>query len=378
MKGGGQGGGWTDASQIFEGSRWEVARWIGYPAASERGVRGSREKDADVLGRVGKRVIKTEGHGPRLQGGMDRHYTTGGYPAREEVAAGSAGLQSLTPRAYATKVFYISTGFCEGIGTLTMSLAEKGPLLTAPPATSGKQEKLIQRLKRLINFNRWLLFLAMFVALTCAGRDHISDRRTSNRDLASTRCPAQPAPLNVGIDWDPLADSIYASLAVKRLSKSVQIATESFDDLPTSPSDPAYNKFNAFHHFLRLEFPKVMSEPLKHEMVNTHGHLFTWEGSHPDLQPILLMAHSDTVPVLPDTLDQWIYPPLEGIVTVNASESTPGTWLWGRGVSDCKNQLMGILGALERLVTEEFKPERTILVASGFDEEVSPVNRMLP
>jgi Gly-Xaa carboxypeptidase len=31
---------------------------------------------------------------------------------------------------------------------------------------------------------------------------------------------------------------------------------------------------------------------------------------------------------------------------------------------------MGILGATERLVTEGFKPERTIIIASGFDEEV--------
>ena len=43
----------------------------------------------------------------------------------------------------------------------------------------------------------------------------------------------------------------------------------------------------------------------------------------------------------------------------------------GRGVNDCKNSLMGIFGAMERLVTEGFEPERTILVANGFDEEVS-------
>jgi Gly-Xaa carboxypeptidase len=80
----------------------------------------------------------------------------------------------------------------------------------------------------------------------------------------------------------------------------------------------------------------------------------------------------DTVPVLPATLDLWTYPPFEGTITKDASPSTPGTWVWGRGSSDCKNSLLGIYAAIERLVSEGFQPERTILISNGFDEEVSP------
>ena len=136
-------------------------------------------------------------------------------------------------------------------------------------------------------------------------------------------------------------------------------------------SDPVYDKFYAFEDWLQAEYPTLFTSPIEHEMVNVHGHLFTWKGSNPDLQPILLMSHTDVVPVLPATLDQWTYPPFEGTISVDGTPSTPGTWVWGRGSSDCKNSLVGIYAAVEKLVMDGFEPERTIIIANGFDEEVS-------
>ena len=74
-------------------------------------------------------------------------------------------------------------------------------------------------------------------------------------------------------------------------------------------------------------------------MVNTHGHLFTWTGTNKALQPIILMAHEDVVPVLPATLDKWTYPPFEGKVD--------DKWVWGRGAADCKNQVRRVAFLLE-------------------------------
>ncbi|OCF36827.1 Gly-X carboxypeptidase [Kwoniella heveanensis CBS 569] len=187
--------------------------------------------------------------------------------------------------------------------------------------------------------------------------------------LEGAKCPHQPKALNVGTDWDPLTDKIYGELAAKRLSKAVQINTESYDNFPKNASDPVFDKHYAFAHFIENEYTKLYTD-IKHETVNVHGHLFTWEGSNKSLKPILLMAHIDTVPVLPATLDQWTYPPFEGTVTHDATPETPGTWVWGRGSSDCKNSLLGIYGAVERLITEGFQPERTIIIANGFDEEI--------
>lgn len=207
------------------------------------------------------------------------------------------------------------------------------------------------------------------------GRSYHSTRTFTTAQLAEAKCPAQPPALDVGSKWNPLIDGEFAQLAAKRLSKAVQIPTESYDNYPVNASDPVWDKHYAFSKFLEQEYPKLFIDPLKHEHVNVHGHLFTWEGSKPDLEPILLMAHIDTVPVLPATLDQWTYPPFEGKISVNGTADTPGTWIWGRGSSDCKNSLLGIYNAVERLVSEGFKPERTILIANGFDEEVSEPTR---
>ena len=40
------------------------------------------------------------------------------------------------------------------------------------------------------------------------------------------------------------------------------------------------------------------------------------------------------------------------------------------GATDCKNNLMGILDALEFLLEHDFQPKRTILAGFGFDEEI--------
>lgn len=44
--------------------------------------------------------------------------------------------------------------------------------------------------------------------------------------------------------------------------------------------------------------------------------------------------------------------------------------MWGRGSSDCKNNLIGVLSALESLLEQGWKPSRTVIAAFGFDEEI--------
>lgn len=75
------------------------------------------------------------------------------------------------------------------------------------------------------------------------------------------------------------------------------------------------------------------------------------------------MAHQDVVPVLKVTESRWKYPPY--------SAHYDGRYIWGRGASDCKNNLIGVLEAFETLLEKDFTPERTILAGFGFDEEIS-------
>lgn len=97
--------------------------------------------------------------------------------------------------------------------------------------------------------------------------------------------------------------------------------------------------------------------------VNTYGILVEWKGRDESLKPYLFMAHQDVVPVLPATVDKWTYEPF--------SAHFDGRFIWGRGASDCKNNLIGILEAFETLLEKDFKPERSVLAAFGFDEEIS-------
>lgn len=54
--------------------------------------------------------------------------------------------------------------------------------------------------------------------------------------------------------------------------------------------DPRWEVFNKVPQYLETTFPKVHAT-VKRETVNTHGLIFTWEGSDPSLKPVLLMGH---------------------------------------------------------------------------------------
>jgi Gly-Xaa carboxypeptidase len=99
--------------------------------------------------------------------------------------------------------------------------------------------------------------------------------------------------------------------------------------------------------------------------VNRFGLVYTIQGSVNSLRPIVFTAHQDVVPVQAD--GTWKYPPFKPYYD--------GHFLWGRGAVDCKNNLIGILSAVEALLSQEqWKPKRTVIVAFGFDEEVGGAN----
>jgi Gly-Xaa carboxypeptidase len=48
-----------------------------------------------------------------------------------------------------------------------------------------------------------------------------------------------------------------------------------------------------------------------------------------------------------------------------------GEWIWGRGSNDDKSGVIGIMAAIESLISKGFEPTRSIVLAFGFDEEAS-------
>jgi len=142
-----------------------------------------------------------------------------------------------------------------------------------------------------------------------------------------------------------------------RLASAIQHPTVSNYD----PSLVPTATFDSLHVFLEQSFPRVHAE-LQQESVNTYSLLYTWQGTDEALDPLVLMAHMDVVPVEPGTEGDWQQSPFEGFVD--------DEYIWGRGTLDNKNGVMGILEAVEMLIGEGFQTKRTVILAFGHDEEV--------
>jgi carboxypeptidase PM20D1 len=142
-----------------------------------------------------------------------------------------------------------------------------------------------------------------------------------------------------------------------RLGEAVRLRTISSRDDAALSAD----QFAQLHGLLEQRFPKLHAA-LKREVVGDLSLLYTWAGSNPKAKPILLMAHQDVVPVAPGTDKDWVQAPFSGEVKDG--------YVWGRGAWDDKGNLMAQLEAVEMLVASGYRPERTVYLAYGADEEV--------
>ncbi|KAF9501781.1 carboxypeptidase S [Pleurotus eryngii] len=156
----------------------------------------------------------------------------------------------------------------------------------------------------------------------------------------------------------------FEKYAAELLGGAVRIRGETFDSMGPVGQDPRWKVHTNFHEYLEQAFPQI-HKALKLETVNTYGLLYTWQGSATSLKPLLMMAHLDTVPVNPDTIESWTHPPWSGYFD--------GTSIWGRGASDDKSGLIGTMAAIELLLQRGFQPLRTVVLAFGFDEEAGGV-----
>ncbi|KEQ71631.1 vacuolar carboxypeptidase Cps1 [Aureobasidium namibiae CBS 147.97] len=191
---------------------------------------------------------------------------------------------------------------------------------------------------------------------------HPGNEKPQEDGVVSTWCPVSslPAPpldnLTSSANFGNSKDLVKQQVA--RLSAAVNVPTISYDDNDDVDKDPRWHAFVTLHEVLKTQFPQV-HEKMNLELVNNYGLLYTITGSSQDLKPLLIMAHQDVVPI-PDPT-KWSHPPFEAYFD--------GQWLWGRGAVDCKNTLIGIYSAMERLLEQDFKNKRTIVLSFGFDEE---------
>ena len=141
-----------------------------------------------------------------------------------------------------------------------------------------------------------------------------------------------------------------------KLAKLVQYRTISYND--AADFDDA--EFQGLCKELETLYPECHRVMTK-ESFNDYTLLYLWEGSNPALEPAVMIAHYDVVPV--DDEGEWTHPPFSGDIADG--------FIWGRGTIDIKNQICAVMEACENLIAGGFQPERSVYLAWGGDEEVS-------
>ncbi|KIM82989.1 hypothetical protein PILCRDRAFT_447597 [Piloderma croceum F 1598] len=215
-----------------------------------------------------------------------------------------------------------------------------------------------------------VICVTLFILAQCLFWKHTGFNVPSfgGKQSSESLCPqaTEIFPQKNGKNWQHLSETFstddFKKRAVNLLGGAVRIPTESYDGMDPVGIDPRWDAFGPFHDYLLRSFPLVHSN-LKLTKVNTYGLVFHWQGSNSDLKPILLAAHQDVVPVHPDTVNEWKFPPYSGYFD--------GKRLWGRGSLDDKSGLIGIMTSIELLLENKFEPTRSVVLAFGFDEEAS-------
>ncbi|MDH3894630.1 MAG: M20/M25/M40 family metallo-hydrolase, partial [Chromatiales bacterium] len=116
----------------------------------------------------------------------------------------------------------------------------------------------------------------------------------------------------------PSRIEVDAAAAAGRLAAALKFATVSEEAGAQSDA----SAFAGLVDYLANTYPAV-HRMLRPEKIGEGSILYVWQGSDNELEPILLLAHLDVVPVAPDEATSWTQPPFAG----NVAEG----FVWGRG-----------------------------------------------
>ncbi|GAA5207779.1 M20/M25/M40 family metallo-hydrolase [Microbacterium kyungheense] len=146
--------------------------------------------------------------------------------------------------------------------------------------------------------------------------------------------------------------------SVDRFRELLRIPTVSHAD----ESETDWAVFDDFAAAMERLYP-ALHETLTRERVDGHSLLFHWVGARSD-DPLVLMAHLDVVPVVPD---DWEHDPFAAEIVGDGEDAV----LHARGAIDDKGSLVAVLEAVEQLVAEGFTPARDVYLSFGHNEETA-------
>jgi carboxypeptidase PM20D1 len=142
------------------------------------------------------------------------------------------------------------------------------------------------------------------------------------------------------------------SAAANRLGAALRFETISYDEASNTEA------FEEFREWLIDTYPRFHAQTQR-TLVGEGTLVYEWRGTDASLQPIVLMAHQDVVPV--PQPERWRQPPFSGAIVDGE--------IWGRGALDDKSSLIAILEAAESLIAANHKPARSVIFVFGHDEE---------
>jgi len=190
-----------------------------------------------------------------------------------------------------------------------------------------------------------LIFVTIILVYTTKGDLHGIDRDIyfSPRNI----------PLPRPGDWN-VSSTHYLDL----LAEAVKYPTISYGD----DRDRNLSTRAQFAYFLEEQFPHInSSSDVTREIIGGASLLYEIKGLDKSLKPYLLIAHMDVVPV--ENVERWEKNPFGGEID--------DEYIHGRGTLDVKSAVIGLLGAIETMLSENsnWRPKRSILVFIGHDEE---------
>ncbi|MEM8617737.1 MAG: M20 family peptidase, partial [Pseudomonadota bacterium] len=159
----------------------------------------------------------------------------------------------------------------------------------------------------------------------------------------------------------PDVPPVDADRAARRLGEAIQFKTITRNAGDPLPGDEG--PWLDLQAWMAQTYPTIHAAAPPETLPGGYTLLFTWQGSNPDLQPVLLMAHQDVVPVAEGTEGDWDAPPFSGTIRDG--------YVYGRGAIDDKGSMVALLEAMETLAVSGFQPQRTVILMLGHDEEVA-------
>lgn len=166
-----------------------------------------------------------------------------------------------------------------------------------------------------------------------------------------------PQPAHRGGEVATAEIPIDANLVARHLSDAIRFPTVSHQHL----ADFEPEVFESFIQWIENTYPEV-NRAMRRQRLGQYSLLYRWQGKNTALQPTLITAHYDVVPVIPGTEELWQQPPFAGNIVDGV--------IWGRGALDDKSAVIAQLEAATLLLQQGYEPERTVYFSFGHDEEI--------